>query len=411
MSRKKISQLPFSRKFPLHAEAAIYPPQGARVHRATILEGNGYWVLSFEPTKETNIATVKLEDIVLKFLPFSYIFDIDSDGQMEYIEVGKFVVGLKDFDLDATKGTFNMETGEFSMILGISLSPKTVPLLKELGIGPLRFSVTEWGMIDLETDMFKTHAGVFTVPEGPFAGMTVRAGQGPPKEVEVCVTVLRSSIKLWVNCLVPPVDVELIEKSPPENNEITICPGDPILLSWYSSDDVINVKLAPGITGLFPGSGNHPLPGPDVDTVYEATTVRNGYTEEKDTAIVHIFDPSVPIQFTATPDHGSRKWSIEVPPASWSSNIRATKLRIKRPGEPGYGSCFDWPKFFVEHWSPGEATPHIVEASITFTDVPGMFPVAGTWDFWPIDGVPDWDRIKDEMPPLCFAIVGECIRP
>jgi len=392
--REKIEKLPFTREFPSLTKIFIYPPKGVEQLRPTIIEGRGVWTLLFERAEKPNVASVKLVDAKVIFLPFSFTFDVDGDGLLEYIEVGSIELGPKDFDLEVSKGTLNLETGEFSIVVAHSITPESLPVLKKFDLGPLEFRFTERGSMNLETGEFFTEAGVISLPP-PFEAIRIRAGE--------CG---RSKVILYVNCIAPPVNKSAVQDNPPENKEITICPGDPILLSWTSSEDVKSCEIAPSIGPVNKDDNLEVRPGPNTETVYEIKT-KGGCTDARDTVTVRIFDPRKPLQFQASIQE--TKYSLYIHPESWSGSIRVQEVRIKRPEEEGYSECYDWPKFQVELWNPGEITPITFEIESAFSQIAGDPPAAGRWDFYPIPTYPpNWNDVVERKPPLCFAIKGEC---
>ena len=124
--------------------------------------------------------------------------------------------------------------------------PKSLPMLEKLDVDRLEFSFTENGRMNLERGEFETEAGVISLPK-PFDTWTIRACEDCPKPEPLPP---RSSVELWVNCVAPHANSSEVADNPPENDEITICPKDPILLSWEASSDVTSCKLEPGIGGV-----------------------------------------------------------------------------------------------------------------------------------------------------------------
>jgi hypothetical protein len=174
--QKTAEGLPMQREFPVRSRLTVYPPgPGAR---AVPIEGRGTWTLRFEPTEDPHLISVRLMDARITLEPFRIDYDADGDGRSDPVQVGPIQLDRGAFDLDASGGMLNRETGEFSMTVAHHLTPATVPLLEELGIGPLRFSFTERGNMDLAAGIFTTYARRFSLPE-PLQDIKVGAGENP----------------------------------------------------------------------------------------------------------------------------------------------------------------------------------------------------------------------------------------
>ena len=130
MLKEKNVKMPLTKEFPSLTKIIIYPPKGVQRAKPTIIHGRGVWTLLFEPTDDPNIASVKLVDAQVRFSPFNFIFDVDGDGLLEYIEVETIELSPKAFDLENSKGTLNLETGDFCIIVAHSLSPESLHILQ-----------------------------------------------------------------------------------------------------------------------------------------------------------------------------------------------------------------------------------------------------------------------------------------
>lgn len=169
-------ELPMEHEFPVRSRLTVYP-QGPGA-RAVPVEGRGSWTLRFEPTEDPDLISVRLVDAHIRLEPFTIEYDPDGGAHPEVIEVGPIELGQAEFDLDASGGTLNRETGEFSMTVAHHLTPDTIPYLETLGIGSLRFRFTERGNMDLSAGTFTTYAPIFSLPE-PLQDVRVGAGENP----------------------------------------------------------------------------------------------------------------------------------------------------------------------------------------------------------------------------------------
>lgn len=169
-------ELPMQREFPVRSRLTVFPPgPGAK---AVPVEGRGSWTLRFEPTEDADLISVRLVAAHIRLEPFTIEYDPEGGAHPEVIEVGPIELGQAEFDLDASGGTLNRETGEFSMTVAHRLTPDTIPYLETLGIGSLRFRFTERGNMDLSAGTFTTYAPIFSLPE-PLQGVKVGAGENP----------------------------------------------------------------------------------------------------------------------------------------------------------------------------------------------------------------------------------------
>ena len=83
-------------------------------------------------------------------------------------------------NFDASKGYVNVETGEFSLVISHVLNPERIHALKIAKVtSPIKFSFTEKGIMDLETNQFKTYASAFVLPK-PFEGIMISGNEGAP---------------------------------------------------------------------------------------------------------------------------------------------------------------------------------------------------------------------------------------
>lgn len=169
-------RLPFEQRFPADTRLTVYPT-GEPSLPATI-EGKGAWTLRFEKTDSPAVASVRLVDARISLAPFTIFHDANGDGRAEAIDVGAIELDSSAFDLERSRGTLDLDSGDFSMTVAQRLDPETVPALARLGIGPLRFSFTERGYMDLERGVFSTHSPEFSLP-APLAAVRVGAGENP----------------------------------------------------------------------------------------------------------------------------------------------------------------------------------------------------------------------------------------
>lgn len=168
--------LPTQRDFPAQTRLTLYPP--GPLAQPVVIRGEGAWTLRFEPTGDPRVASVRLVDARIRLDPFTVDYDTDGDGRLETVRVTAIELGRNDFDLEASRGTLNRETGEFSMTVAHVLTRDAVPILGQLGIPSLRFRYTERGYMDLARGTFTTYAPIFALP-APLETTQVGAGENP----------------------------------------------------------------------------------------------------------------------------------------------------------------------------------------------------------------------------------------
>ncbi len=165
-------EFPLTRRITASIQSIVYPsPEGGR---GVTVKGTMQLTLVFEPTEQHDIVRVRIEDIQMKFPPIRIPFDIDNDGQLECLDFNDLVLGAKAFDLEMSGGEYNLQDGRIAFSIIILVPPQALAQEgKEFGTTPIRFELKERGLLDLETGYFKTYSGIWSVPDGRFAGLTI----------------------------------------------------------------------------------------------------------------------------------------------------------------------------------------------------------------------------------------------
>lgn len=378
---------------------AVYPPGS---HVPTLIRGAGTVTLAYERIREPGKLSVRVKDLDLRILPFSFPLDVDKDGKRESLELPALRIGKAFLDLEASAGTLDLKTGDFDLNFAFAIAPKALPMLKELGLDGVRFLVEDRGVMDLRTGAYEIHCGVVEIAEGPLAGYVIRAGgpgtldSGSPSTVDLKLGVAGA----------PDLRCSDI---PSDQNRVIICPGDRVLLCWNSSQDVNSVDISPGVGTGLPATGElvvmPPAPGPGdpAEIVYRVTTNGGSTPGAEDTVTVVFYRGQVLGPYQAEPNRSTNNWSLEIPPTSLSGRIHVERVELVR--SPG---CLDWSRFFLEHQS---AT---LPGGIDYGgDLGGAiavpFPAAGTWYFTPRRDPPRaTPDPRDAQLPVCFQFAGAC---
>ncbi|AHM05650.1 hypothetical protein roselon_03392 [Roseibacterium elongatum DSM 19469] len=164
-------QLPESVTLPMPFSVFIHPNPDSS--RGAAITGHGAITLGFGPAREDGEIDVRIEDIQLSLNPCSIPFDLDGDGQLECIELPYLRIGPEFFDLEASHGRFNPDTGAFSLTTVVQFDDA---ILGEAARAPgqkLRIDVVEHGYLHLETGRFDTKANPVSIEDGPLKGLTI----------------------------------------------------------------------------------------------------------------------------------------------------------------------------------------------------------------------------------------------
>jgi hypothetical protein len=416
------AKLPAELRFHVLPEFGIYMP-GRRVPTEVRLHGE--ITFSFEATDRSDILSVRIRDLWLNVVPFALAIDIDHDGLLESIEVGNIELGPGDFDLDASKGTLDVTTGEFVIDWVFTLTPEKIPFLREADAGPMRLSIPDRGWMDLTKGTFEIHRGVFELGMEPFKGALIRGS----------ATGYTNNGWVMLGITIPGQGAQCPSfEGKDRQKEVTICEGDQVLLCWIAREGVQEVEIQPGGHKHLSPQGpqarlldtpQHPLPGVDPPWVeYTATTSGGGFDPRSDTVLVKFYNGE-PIKCEARPDGNNYRWYFEVSPHSFSANILVDTIELVKGGR-----CLDWNLFHVFHEyppypaGPSGGIPNQQWQTDTNSWLPipigrGSVPAAGTWYFYPLD-VKDKDDPsiiithgpdpKDYKNPLCFNLRGHCRR-
>ena len=133
------------------------------------IQGYGSMTMVFEPTPNPPLLAIRLLEVDLAWEPF----ELPLPGK-QHMHVEQLRVRTEDFDLAASGGELNPETGELALKFVITLSPIKIPHMAHLGIAePVTVVAIEKGRMNFATGhLIETHAEPFVLP---FA--TVYAGQ------------------------------------------------------------------------------------------------------------------------------------------------------------------------------------------------------------------------------------------
>lgn len=410
------TKLPLTLKLPMPFKAHVYPsPNGGR---GATVKGKGRITLVFEATDDPNIAKVRIEDIWLKLQPSRIAFDIDHDGELECIEIPAWKLGTQHFDLESSCGQYNLKSKHISLNLIFSLDKKELhPLVAGvagLDAKPVRFEIVERGWLDLETGTASTHSRPFTIPEGPFAGLTIMGGQFD----EQC------DANVTLGVVVAPAG-EAVPDIPPGQapEEIWICPNTPIVLLWNSSN-ADNVEISPDL-GVRDPSGYQRIPGttPDGDTLsaidrnleYIATT-RGSCNSASDRVSVHVVIGTEEIPQIAEYNDFYGYWNCNLPSHTYDESILVDEIIIDTVN-PSDGTVrtdsISHTRWRMDHvYSTLAPTGTTIPSLDTWHNTAASFPIPGSYRFTPIDpttGDP-LDQFSDDEKKLkvYFRLKAHC---
>lgn len=389
-----IGKLPGALEFFISPEAAIYLPGQTR---PTIIRGGGYVTYWFKPTEQHDLLDVGLQDMHLRLDPFILPVNMSKGLQGSCLEVGSLVVDASAFDLDASVGTLNLETGKFEMTFEYVFTSKQIPLLEKLGDPILKFSAIERGYMDIKQGTYEIHAGVLEIKEGPLAGALIRNhGPGIISSGDPSVD-LTGVIYYGINdCKDIPDDRK--------TKTVTICPGDQVLLCWTTSG-VSEVVLDPGSL-VFDSSTTSQIVTPvrPVSGPPEVLYVLKGVDEKVESSVkVRFYDGEWLGPYHAQRASGSYRWELEIPVGSVSGRLEVREIQLVHAD----AGCIDWPRYLLEHIpedrGPGGAIDFGSNIEGFAPIAVGPFRAAGYWYFSPIG-----DALEGEQRDVCFMIRGAC---
>jgi hypothetical protein len=350
---------------------------------------------------------VQLKSINLTILPFGLPFDIDGDGQAEYFELYNTRLDSSFFDLERSRGSLDLATGEFTLDFAYRIDLEQFRLPKSPDQEQVGFVVRERGTMDVKTGIYSFWSGALEVQEGPLTGMVVVGGDvddDPPTRPV-------STISLSVYVMGPSVRSCQEQKQ----DRVWICENDQVLLCWESSADVISVDIDPGgYTGL-PANGQMVVspslpPGVPAATIakviYRART-NGGHTPGTEDTVDVQFYRGERIPQNARPD-GRAAWVAELSPHSMSGRIRVWDYGIER--RPG---CIEWNRYQLEHYNAAGAFDYGDTINTPAVNVPPhrRFPAAGRWVFLTLidpGTTSQQPSAEGSTTPICFWFRGAC---
>jgi hypothetical protein len=371
-------RLPLTLELPMTFEANVYPsPEGGE---GVTVTGEGHWTLVFEPTRDEGIAQVRIEDIEVRLSPSRLPFDLDRDGRPEWLELEGLHLDSGDFDLEASRGEYYFEEGHIALHIVFTLRPEALgPLAEGVEMEPIRFELDERGWLDLETRSFQTHCQFWSVPGGPFAGLTLMGGQGEGT-IGPCYATM--DLGVWVAS-----KAKLGIPAGQAPSQVWICPRTPIALVWESkSAGTWHVDILPSL-GTVLATGSQRFPDPLLPalkpvaktTVYTAKTSGGKCIAAQDTAMVKVVTPGEIISQTADywPEFGY--WSAELPDCTYDANIQVSEIIIDTVNK----NSVTHPKWRVDHIYGGKPTGTEMPLLNDWTPVAAPHPLPGEYRFGP----------------------------
>jgi hypothetical protein len=393
----------FVKRIPMNAHAAL--KLGERLGGATLeINASGHMIMSFEPRISYEPWGVRILEVDLAFEPFK--LPLPSE---KYVTVDGMRVTNADFDMPKCRGTFNRESGEVTLHLEIVLDPERIPQLRALDVRePLRVQVDEVGTMDFVLGrIIQTHAKAFQIPSNlPEGLLEARAGQSSCEAIG----------HLLVAVAGPDANQDQLQRFQPTT--AWVCPGSQIILAW-KIDNYSKVKSA-RITGggMAPiavtqdhGSTN-PIPAPNSDTTYTLEVTDTSDCKSTSTVNVFVVTSGRHIDIQAL-QSGGAVWSTQLPAIQYDPKILGTSIRSEL--------CFGELTAFA-FWALRKTDPDGSLHAVNIRPVPdplGKFPLAGFYDFTPIDvgtliTAPNYDPNKDTGPSpreantACFDATLSC---
>jgi hypothetical protein len=367
--------------------AAVYPTP--RSGAGNLVSGRGMWTLNFTPTAEANHLKITFNQLWFRFDPSSRLeFDIDGDGDLEFIDLGNFTVTSDEFNMENSGGEVNMDTGEAHLHLDFTITPSSLSQLANLkNLDPIRFTLDENGHIDQECGIFETHSQLWTVPEGTFAGMTIINCMHLliPYETQPCATVV-----IGVNVLSgSPSAYDIPAGQAPK--EVWICPRTLINLLWDSTNKgTWTVRISP-ILGDQNPKGHQFIPDtksaiPEIQKsitqskTFVARTVGGDYYPAEDSVTINVVNNGDEISQTAMYDAELHYWKAFLPDHTYDRNIRVSEVII----DSGMADSITWPGWRVDHTYGAEKPVNTqVQALNQWVNVNPVHSLAGEYTFRP----------------------------
>jgi hypothetical protein len=123
-----------------------------------------------EPPPNATDARVWINGIREEISKLSFFLDVNSDEELELVEMGPFVLTTSMLDLPLCQGRIDLATGEYTLTYVIH--PEH-PVLQEIGIEDLgTIMVSERGVIDFDEGVLETH-GSSSIDSGVFKGTEI----------------------------------------------------------------------------------------------------------------------------------------------------------------------------------------------------------------------------------------------
>jgi hypothetical protein len=376
------TRLPLTLELPMTFEAHVYPsPEGGE---GVTVTGEGHWTLAFEPTSDEGIAQVRIQDIEVMLSPSRLSFDLDRDGRPESLELEGLRLDSRDFDLEASRGEYYLEEGHVALHIVFTLRPEALgPLAKGVEMEPIRFELDERGWLDLESRRFQTHCQLWSVPGGPFAGLTLTGGQGlPTGTIGPCTNSLELGVWIagWAKLYLPAT------KAP---NQVWICPGTPIALrwdSWVSGVGACHVYIQPGV-GAVNLTGSQTIPDPSKPAlkavtqtaIFFAMTKGGSCAPGQDVVAVYVMNRGDEIALHAFYYPEFNYWSAQPPDYAYDANLEVGEIIIDK----GASGSVTHTRWHVDHIYGGKATGTEIPALGNWTPVAAPHPLPGEYRFTP----------------------------
>jgi hypothetical protein len=423
IAREGIPDLPSDRRFPMYTQITVFLPEQLG-GGSQIIAGTGYLHYLFEPTELRNETRVRLMDIAFDGASIDIQLDIDGDGETETIETGEIALRMEDFNAEESIGMIDLETGEISMTFALSMRPEAIPLFQRFGIEPAPIQIHEKGSLDVRTGDFETHAEtfplVFQMPNGNSVRFLVKGGQFTKCNPGAV------SVDLSVN-----VNFPYSFPTRPGVEEVWICEGEGVRLSWTTGVNVESMTLSPGNIQIKKSDlGKHPGPpgeriikGIKSSTVFLVTATgcigTDSETKASDWVVVNVVPPKS--EFHRNAERNQQKypkfpesWVLNLPPDEYSPSIRVRRIKVHSPA----GFCayhWKWNLIKSDPTGPPKKIPFSkpfdpATKQTGWTSVqPGKFPLAWHYEFRPDGGFPPQQHLclifgladctKVELPP------------
>lgn len=368
--------------------AAVYPNSDSGA--GNIVSGRGLWTIRLNPAEAGSVFKLTFDRLWFKFDPSSRLeFDFDRDGDLELIDLGGFIVSSDEFNMANSGGEVDLSTGQAHLFLDFTIEPASLPQFIHLKhLGKIRFTLHENGHIDFEHGCFETHSQLWTVPDGPFAGMTIincmhlllPYEASPNATVTIGVTVLSGS----------PTAYDIPAGQAPK--EVWICPGTKVKLVWDSTNKgtwVVNIKP---ILGDQKPQGYQFIPDAKSaaaqlqkaitqSTNFVATTVGGDYHPARDDVTINVVSSGDEISQTAEYDAELHYWRAYLPDHTYDRSIRVSQVII----DSGAKDSVTWPGWRMDHVYGTEKPVNTqMQAQNQWTNVKAAHSLPGEYTFRPM---------------------------